>query len=318
MKLKVVLSIVLMLAFVLAGNSQQTDSAYLFSHFVNNGEDGLHLAYSEDGLNWQSLKGNHSFLKPDVGGDKLMRDPCIIQTPDDIFHMVWTVSWGEKGIGYAWSKDLIHWSDQHYIPVMEHEPGALNCWAPEIFYDAGSGLYMVYWSTTIPGRFPATDHPKDKNNHRIYYVTSRDMISFSETALLYDPGFNVIDGTIFKHGDNYNMFIKDETRYPEAQKNIRISTSQSLTGPYSPASEPIYDLEWAEGPTLLKADDRWILFFDLYRSKKMGAVSSRDLNQWEDISDQVHFPEGTRHGTVLKVSGVLLNSLLELKSKTHE
>jgi hypothetical protein len=55
-----------------------------------------------------------------------MRDPCIIRDKDGIFHMVWTVSWNEKGIGYAWSRDLINWSQQKYIPVMEHEPEARN------------------------------------------------------------------------------------------------------------------------------------------------------------------------------------------------
>jgi len=36
--------------------------------------------------------------------------------------MVWTVSCCEKGVGYANSADLINWSHQKYIPVMEHEP----------------------------------------------------------------------------------------------------------------------------------------------------------------------------------------------------
>ena len=40
-----------------------------------------------------------SFLIHEVGKDKLMRDPCIIEGPDGLFHMVWTVSWAERGIG---------------------------------------------------------------------------------------------------------------------------------------------------------------------------------------------------------------------------
>ncbi|RLE00147.1 MAG: glycosyl hydrolase, partial [Bacteroidetes bacterium] len=64
------------------GFAQEGDSVYLFSYFINNGEDGLHLAYSEDGLSWKALNENASYLKPEVGKDKLMRDPCIIQTPD--------------------------------------------------------------------------------------------------------------------------------------------------------------------------------------------------------------------------------------------
>jgi beta-xylosidase len=315
MPMKKIYFSILPLLFTLSGFAHERDSVYLFSYFRNNGEDGLHLAFSEDGLNWKALNEDRSFLIPEVGRDKLMRDPCIIQTQDSIFHMVWTVSWGEKGIGYARSRDLIHWSEQKYIPVMEHEADALNCWAPEIFYDSARGQFMVFWSTTIPGRFPATDQSGDgKNNHRLYYVTSRDMISFSETALLYDPGFNSIDGTLLKHGDRYLMFLKDETLYPEAQKNIRIATGESVTGTWSPASEPIYDKVWAEGPTIARVGERWILYFDRYREREMGAISSADLSHWEDISDQISFPKGTRHGTILKVS----RSVLELlKSYPH-
>jgi hypothetical protein len=41
----------------------------------------------------------------------------------------------------------------------------------------------------------------------------------------------------------------------------------------------------------------------------MGAVRSKDLKYWEDISDQISFPEGTRHGTVFKVSQKVLENL---------
>ena len=30
----------------------------LFSYFTGNGEDGLHLAYSHDGLTWETLNDN--------------------------------------------------------------------------------------------------------------------------------------------------------------------------------------------------------------------------------------------------------------------
>ena len=61
---------------------------YLFTSFRGNGEDGLHLAYSHNGLKWTVLNGDRSFLRPQVG-TKLMRDPCICQGPDGTFHMVW-------------------------------------------------------------------------------------------------------------------------------------------------------------------------------------------------------------------------------------
>jgi len=298
----------------IVGMAQSGDSVYLFSYFINNGEDGLHLAWSEDGLSWKALNQNQSFLKPEVGKDKLMRDPCLIQNPDGIFHMVWTVSWGEKGIGYASSRDLVNWSMQKYLPVMEHERKARNCWAPEIIFDEENGEFMLFWSTTIPGRFPETDGSGDrKNNHRMYYVTTGDMELFSQTGILYDPGFNSIDGTLLKQGDHYLMFLKDETRHPVAQKNIKLATAPHKTGPWSEASEAIYDKTWAEGPTIAYVGKRWILYFDRYTKDSFGAMASTDLAHWEDISDLLSFPQGIRHGSILKVSRSVLTNILTNK-----
>lgn len=67
------------------------EQCYLFSCFLGNGEDGLHLAWSADGLKWEALKQGKSFLLPTVGG-KLMRDPCVTTGPDGTFHLVWTDS----------------------------------------------------------------------------------------------------------------------------------------------------------------------------------------------------------------------------------
>ena len=256
------------------------------------------------------LNNNNSFLKPDVGEDKLMKDPCIISDPDGKFHMVWTVSWKERGIGYAHSKDLFNWSEQKYIPVMEHEPDARNCWAPELFYDYEQDRYLIYWSTTIPGRFPETDSTGDNGlNHRIYYTTTKDFENFSDTKILYEQGFNVIDAVIIKTDSNYTMFLKDETRYP-VQKNIRIATSKNLTGPYSEPSEKITK-DWVEGPTILKMGDNWIVYYDHYTKKQMEALKSKDFVKWIDISYQVSFPEGTRHGTVFRAKLSVLENLMK-------
>ena len=155
------------------------ETAYLFSYFINDSKDGLHLAYSYDGLNWTPLNGGRSFLAPSVGKDKLMRDPSICQAPDGTFHMVWTSSWTDRIIGYASSRDLIQWSEQQAIPVMMHEPEAHNCWAPELFYDEPSETYYIFWATTIPGRHkevPTSESEKGLN-HRMYYVTTKDFLS---------------------------------------------------------------------------------------------------------------------------------------------
>jgi hypothetical protein len=216
--------------------------------------------------------------------------------------MVWTVSWADRGIGYASSPDLIHWSSQQFIPVMMHEDSARNAWAPEITYDANKKDYIVYWAATIPGRFPQKDTSAEgqKNNHRIYYTTTKDFKSWSPTKLLYEPGFSVIDATIVPNGNEYVMFLKNETRSP-AEKNIRIAYAKEMEGPYSLPGAPITGAYWAEGPTALKINGQWMVYFDKYRDHKYGAVTSTDLVHWIDISDKVEFPKGARHGTVFAV-----------------
>ena len=278
------------------------DDVYVFSYFKNNGEDGLHLAYSNDGYQWTSLNNDKSLLKPQVGVDKLMRDPCIIRGADGKFHMVWTVSWNEKGIGYASSDDLVHWSTQQYLPVMEHEAATLNAWAPEIFYDRKKKEYLVFWASTIPGRFPETANAGDeKYNHRMYYVTTKDFKKFSETKLFYNQGFNVIDATIQQEGNRYVMFLKDETRNPP-QKNLRVAFSEAAEGSYGKPSAPITGNYWAEGPTVLRIGNEWMVYFDKYTQHLYGAVKSTDLVNWTDISDKINFPKGTRHGTALAIT----------------
>jgi hypothetical protein len=46
-----ILFIIGILLFLMAGCSQQEEEVFMFSFFQGNGEDGLHLAYSYDGLN---------------------------------------------------------------------------------------------------------------------------------------------------------------------------------------------------------------------------------------------------------------------------
>jgi len=289
----------------------QTDTGkvYLFSYFKDNGKDGLHLAYSNDGYRFVALKKDSSFLTPVLSKDSLMRDPCIIRGADNKFHMVWTVSWNDKGIGYASSPDLIHWSEQKYIPVMADEDSARNCWAPEITYDAKKKHYMIYWATTIAGLYPGDTAVERGYNHRIYYVTTKDFKKFSKTKLLYNQGFNVIDASIVADGNRYIMFLKDETRYPP-QKNIRVATSEKLTEGFGNPSFPITGNYWAEGPTALRIGDKWIVYFDKYRDHKYGAVTSTDLVHWDDISDKIRMPSGIRHGTVFTITKKELEALM--------
>lgn len=291
------------------------ETAYLFSYFINDSKDGLHLAYSYDGLNWTSLNGGRSFLTPAVGKDKLMRDPSICQSPDGTFHMVWTSSWTDRIIGYASSRDLIHWSEQQAIPVMMHEPEAHNCWAPELFYDEASETYYIFWATTIPGRHkevPTSESEKGLN-HRMYYVTTKDFRTFSKTKMFFNPDFSVIDAAIVKdpkQGDLI-MVVKNENSNPP-EKNLRVTRTKDLAKGFpTKVSAPITGKYWAEGPAPLFVGDALYVYFDKYRDHRYGAVRSLDHGEtWEDVSDQVSFPRGIRHGTAFAVDASVVEALV--------
>ncbi len=283
---------------------------YLFSYFKGNGEDGLHLAWSADGKSWKALRGDSSFLTPAIGKDKLMRDPSIVQDDAGTFHMVWTSGWWDQGIGYASSKDLKNWSVQKNIPVMDKFAGTKNAWAPELFYDKKDKTFYIFWASTVPGAFPEvpTSESEKGLNHRMYYVTTKDFKTFSETQLYFDPGFSVIDCAILHKDGRYYMFLKNENSNPP-EKNIRLTAGDQPFGFPVEVSSPITGKYWAEGPAPLQVGEYVYVYFDKYTEKKYGAVRSKDLITWEDISDVVSFPKGVRHGTAFPVSGKILAGL---------
>lgn len=302
------ITIALLVLIGLSSCVSKKSEAYLFTSFREPATDGLHLAYSVDGYHWNGLEG--SFLKPEIGASKIMRDPSITKGADGTYHMVWTTDWkGGNGFGYANSKDLIHWSEQQYIPVMKNEPEVVNVWAPEIFYDDVKNEYIVIWASTIPFRF-AKGQEEEKNNHRMYYVTTKDFKTFSDTKLYYEPGFSVIDCVIVKKGkDDYVLVLKDNTR---PMRNIKVAFGKTPLGPFTKSSKPLTEY-LSEGPTIVKVGKNWLLYYDNYGSKNYKALSTSDFVNFEDVSSQIQLPEGHKHGTITTISKKTLKKLIENK-----
>ncbi|HYV98197.1 MAG TPA: family 43 glycosylhydrolase [Gemmatimonadaceae bacterium] len=300
--------------------------AFLFSYFRQNGETGVYLAHSDDGITWTPLNNAQPVITPAITGKgrgwqewnttaALMRDPSILRGPDGMFHLVWTVSWTDHAIGVAHSKDLIHWSEQTRVPVMDHEPDALNAWAPDLFYDDATKQFVIVFASAIPGRFPETDAraqttSRGRADHRLYFVTTKDFRAYSPTRLLYDGGFCAIDGTIRKNGDTYYLVMKDETFFPQA-RNLRVATSKHATGPYGPASAAFTEKD-TEGPSILFANGWWYVYFDYYTRGRYGAVRTKDFRSFEPFSDSLKAPRGMRHGSAFLAPRSTLRGLLAL------
>ncbi|WP_426329488.1 glycoside hydrolase family 43 protein [Pedobacter sp. R-06] len=292
------------IGLLLCGLSSCSKQAYLFTSFHEPANEGLRLLYSYDAYHWTDL--NKTFLKPAVGTQKVLRDPSIVQGPDGTFHLVWTCSWkGDKGFGYASSKNLINWSEQKFLPVMESEPKTVNVWAPEIFYDNEKKEYVIIWASTIPYRF-AKGIEEEENNHRMYSITTKDFESFSKPKLFLDPGFSVIDAVIVKRTTkDYVLVLKDNTR---PNRNLKVAFAKDALGPYEKVSET-FSPKLTEGPTVVKVKNDWLIYFDAYGQKIYSAYKTADFKSFKDVTAEVSIPEGHKHGTIIKVKRKLIERL---------
>ena len=289
---------------MLAGLTSCNRKAWIFTSFREPATEGLRIAYSWDGYRWTDL--DTIFLRPSIDSN-VMRDPSMVKGPDGTYHLVFTSAWnGTKSFGYASSKDLLNWNPQIAVPVMQHEPSTVNVWAPEIFYDDTEDRFIIIWASTIPFRFPKGQED-EFNNHRMYYTTTKDFKTFSETKLFLDPGFSVIDCVILKRGkQDYVLVLKDNTR---PNRNIKIAFAKNPLGPYSVPSET-FSPGFTEGPTVLKKGEDHLLYYDQYRDKIYGAKRTKDFKEFTDITGEVSLPAGHKHGTIVPVRKKELNRLI--------
>lgn len=278
----------------------------MYTSFREPADGGLQYLYSDDGYSWTAIDG--IFLKPELGEQKIMRDPSMVRGKDGVYHLVWTIGWqGNEGIGYASSKDLIHWENKKVVPVMKHEETTVNVWAPELFYDEDDDRFIIIWASTIPERFPKGEE-EERNNHRMYYTTTEDFETFTETKLFSDPGFSIIDAVIVKKDKNdYVLVLKDNTR---PNRNLKVAFSNNPLGPYENVSEPYSGFK-TEGPSVVKLDGEWLIYFDSYGTMSYEAVSTTDFKTFKNANHKISVPKGHKHGTIFKASKSDLERLLK-------
>lgn len=278
---------------------------YAFTSFRGNGESGVYFATSEDGLLWTPVRNNQPVVPPQFPG-MLMRDPYLVQGPDKLWHLLWTTGWtranpgGPLSLGHATSRDLVNWSSQDQIEV--DLPGARNLWAPEMVWDSRAKEWLIFWASTIPGKFPEAEASGDGGyNHRIYALRTRSFRTFGAPHLLFDPGFNCIDSTMVRDGMRWIMVFKDERKTP-LRKKLRLAFAAEPGGPWTGVTEP-FSGDWVEGPSALKTSQGWTIYFDHYvNPHHYGAYRTRDWKNFEDVTSQTEFPDDHRHGTAVRIS----------------
>jgi len=74
---------------------------------------------------------------------------------------------------------------------------------------------------------------------------------------------------------------------------------------------------FTEGPTVLKKDHEYIIFFDAYRDKKYRAIKTYDFINFEDISNKISIPEGHKHGTIIEIPLTKFKKLYSYAKKKY-
>jgi hypothetical protein len=273
--------------------AQPPQGAWLFAYFKEPANQGIYLALSRDGIHYTTLNGDQPWVVPAQPGE-LMRDVYLTRGPDQRFHMVWTWNWRGNSLGYASSPDLLTWSTQKQIPIMQGFPQTNNVWAPEIYWDSPQSKWLIIWSSSM----------KDSDTgHRIWSSLTPDFDTFSKPAIFFDPGYVVIDATIFHAAAGpYRLIFKQQTLDPLTFQ-VRVATGQTLEGPWTNISGPINE-SWSEGPSAIQIGNRYIVFYDHYRAPRARyeAVATTDWKHWDDITEEISLPPNSKHGSFLKIT----------------
>ncbi len=285
---------------------QPEEDLYVFTSFHEPADVGLRFLYSENGIDWDSVPG--TWLKPELGMN-IMRDPSIVMGPDSTYHLVWTIAWkGDTGFGYSSSKDLVNWTPQRRIPAMDSIPSTQNVWAPELFYDDEKDQYMIVYASCVVDAGYDVGIEEEKNNHRLYYLTTKDFETFSEPKLIYEPGFSCIDAVIVKRAPkDYVMVLKDNTR---PNRNIKVAFAEDAEGPYSEPSEAFTE-SLTEGPAVAKVGDDYYIYYDVYKKYIYGAHKTKDFIHFTDVTDSISVPNGHKHGTIFRAPRSVVENLIE-------
>ncbi len=248
-----------------SGCVKAADDVFLLSYFKGNGETGVFLACSEDGLTFKDLNdGRPTFTPPAWEGQNLTRDPSIV-FHDGLFRMVWTSSWSGACFGAATSPDLRHWSEPVCVRPFRNWPAndePHNTWAPEVHWDPVQKNFAILWSSATAGvdgdgghnsggleKDPNRKIKPDLRHHRTFISRTKDFKEFTDAKVFFSPGVSEIDacmafdaGTSDPADDRWLLAVKNEQMQELDGKNIRLITAPAdLTNPFPPRFRALTD-----------------------------------------------------------------------------
>lgn len=329
------------------------DSNYLFAYFTGTSIEGqtIHLAVSQDGLNYTALHNNDPVIIPSKGTG-CVRDPYLWYNENDGYYYILAtdLDFTDTGSDYSdnsesfivWrSKDLVNWYDETMIDVKAilgrlgiNNNNMQAVWAPQVLWDGSK--FVVYFSLQCDGTSNGSWNPLT-----IVYLKTSDLLDeskYDEYGVIHNPGRHVIDADIIKKpGTNqYYMFYKDESASGGIQSIYYMISDNGPTGPYYAPN----NANDGRGPQLFAEigknlegcnsffDDNGnlITFVDEYgyfnsltnqTEAHFHVSSSSDFNTFTTLPDSSHNINSLspRHGSVVKITDEEYNRLLAYSSE---
>ncbi len=303
------------------------DEVLLFTSFKDQ-KAGPHLWQSTDGIHFTPLNDGKPFFQPPQwpNGQNLVRDASVVYR-DGIFHMVWTTGWMARTFGYASSKDLVNWSEPKMVTpfpkTLPAEDQPRNVWAPELHWDPAKQDYAILFSSTTPRE---RDNANASNNdgkvgsqydNRVYITRTKDFQTYSEPKVFYPCDFASIDAVmrLDEPNNRWAMIIKCSRNWDLPKmpgRNLWVTFTgldldhpdfTPLQGPIAGNHSPMYSnadpkKSMAEGPSLIRYKDHWILIWDEPAGDGLQLATSEDLLKWTHRKDATLPPHGEKHGTL--------------------
>lgn len=285
------------------------DEAYGYAMAYFNGEvdaETVSLALSTDGLVWAPLTGSNVSSRLFVGedfGTMRLRDPHLSRDENGSFIMAATEGGDHPFIYLYRSDDLLSFDEGFRLLVSypDHSLGmsGKKAWAPEVYYDNENNDYLIYYA----------DHREDRGP---VYVIHTDL-DFIDGYLLYpqilfDPGYPVIDSTIFVMNGKYHMIFKDERA---AAQTVYSAETDDLQDGF----RTVYDWKYlqlqrpVEGPMVFRDihTGKYHLYLDHFSAQTFFAGEFTGLDydsevDWSDTDLLVLPEQDVRHGSIIPVT----------------
>lgn len=276
-------------------------AGYLMGYFAESpkgkgNSHALHLAISEDGLDWMPLNQNQPVLVSRLG-KKGLRDPFFLRKQDGGFVVLAANQAGGNPVA---TPDIFvcHTADfitfEHARLVTLHDT-PMQTLAPEVFFDPDRNQYGILWTGD-------TDH------HRIHLNYTRDFIHVRGREVFFDPGNDVLDATLCTapdQGGHFLYFTESDSSRPRGTRSDSLDPRSFDQNSYTmPIGRDV-----AVSPVVVKAlhENRWFL----HAGSSVWQTDDITRDTWREINKRDHNPPlNSMHPTVIPITREELDRLI--------